>query len=187
MIKVVIDTNVVVSATLVDHGPSAGILNLATNKRVQMCVSPAILAEYEKVLRRPRLKLDPARITGLMALIRSTSTEVFPSGILKISKPENLQRRGGQPLLRMRRGRGCRLFNHRQHTGLQQGPRDHQNHHTEELHRPGCAPTRPRRAITPIPKLRDEDEFKSEYDCPSLQLDHLNCRLNRPILVLLFG
>ena len=88
MIKVVIDTNVVVSATLVDHGPSAGILNLATNRKVQMCVSPAILAEYEKVLRRPRLKLDPARITGLMALIRSTSTEVFPSGTLKISKDE---------------------------------------------------------------------------------------------------
>ena len=88
MIKVVIDTNVVVSATLVDHGPSAGILNLATNRKVQTCVSPAILAEYEKVLRRPRLKLDPARITGLMALIRSTSTEVFPSGTLKISKDE---------------------------------------------------------------------------------------------------
>jgi putative PIN family toxin of toxin-antitoxin system len=85
---VVIDTNVVVSAALVDYGPSAGILNLATNRKIQMCVSPAILAEYEKVLRRPRLKLDPVRITGLMALIRSTSTEVFPSKALRISKDE---------------------------------------------------------------------------------------------------
>lgn len=55
MIKVGIDTNAVVSATLVDQGPSAGILNLATNQKLQMFVSPAILAEYEEVVRRPRL------------------------------------------------------------------------------------------------------------------------------------
>ena len=88
IIKVVIDTNVVVSATLVDQGPSAGILNLATNKRLQMFVSPAILAEYEKVLRRPRLKLDPARITAVLALIRNTSTEVFPTQTVTISDDE---------------------------------------------------------------------------------------------------
>ncbi len=88
MIKVVIDTNVVVSATLVDQGPSAGILNLATNRKLQMFVSPVILAEYDKVLRRPRLKLDPTRISAVMALIRRTSTEVFPSRTLRISQDE---------------------------------------------------------------------------------------------------
>jgi len=88
MIKVVIDTNVVVSATLVGQGPSAGILNLATNQKLQMFVSPVILAEYDKVLRRPRLKLDPTQISAVMALIRMTSTEVFPSRTLKISKDE---------------------------------------------------------------------------------------------------
>ena len=36
MIKVVIATNVVISATLVNQGPSAGILDLATNKKLQM-------------------------------------------------------------------------------------------------------------------------------------------------------
>lgn len=57
MIQVVIDTNVVVSANLVDAGPSAAIFDLATNRKlVLMCVSPAILTEYEEVLRRPRLK-----------------------------------------------------------------------------------------------------------------------------------
>jgi uncharacterized protein len=55
MIKVVIDTNVVVSANLVDAGPSAAILNLAVNQKVLMFVSPAVLAEYDEVLRRPRL------------------------------------------------------------------------------------------------------------------------------------
>ncbi len=47
MIQVVIDTNVVVSANLVDAGPSAAIFALATNRQlILMCVSPAILAEY---------------------------------------------------------------------------------------------------------------------------------------------
>lgn len=72
MIKVVIDTNVVVSANLVDEGPSSAIFNLTTNKKILMCVSPAVLAEYEEVMRRPRLKIEPAKITGAMELIRST-------------------------------------------------------------------------------------------------------------------
>jgi putative PIN family toxin of toxin-antitoxin system len=74
MIKVVIDTNVVVSANLIDEGPSAAILDLAANKIILMFVSPAIFAEYEEVLRRPRLKLDSARIADSLAVIRNTST-----------------------------------------------------------------------------------------------------------------
>ena len=52
MIKVVIDTNVVVSANLVDEGPSAAIFHLAINPKIQMYFSPAVLAEYEEVLKR---------------------------------------------------------------------------------------------------------------------------------------
>jgi putative PIN family toxin of toxin-antitoxin system len=91
MIKVVIDTNVVVSANLVDEGPSAAILDLAANKIILMFVSPAILAEYEEVLRRPRLKIESARIADSLAVIRNTSTEVVPTHILKISahEPDN--------------------------------------------------------------------------------------------------
>jgi uncharacterized protein len=59
MIRVVIDTNVVVSANLVDEGPSAAILSLAIDKRIRMFVSAAVLSEYEEVLHRPRLKFDP--------------------------------------------------------------------------------------------------------------------------------
>ena len=53
MIRVVIDTNVVVSASV--------ILSLAIDRRIQMFVSAAVLAEYEEVLHRPRLKFDPKR------------------------------------------------------------------------------------------------------------------------------
>ncbi len=65
MIKVVIDPNVVVSANLSDEGPAAAIVSLATNKKILMFVSPAVLAEYEEVLHRPRLKLDPAKIAAV--------------------------------------------------------------------------------------------------------------------------
>src|SRR5438034_4258153 len=89
MIKMVIDTNVVVSANLVDEGPSAAILDLAANQKIQMFISPAVLAEYEEVLHRARLNLDSARITATLAVIRSTSTEVLPIITLKLSAHES--------------------------------------------------------------------------------------------------
>ena|SRR5579872_3424412 len=86
MTPVVIDTNVVVSANLVDEGPSAAIFQMAVNQKlIQMCISPAVLAEYEEVLRRPRLKLTPARIAGALTLIRSAARMIHPTGTLKIS------------------------------------------------------------------------------------------------------
>lgn len=53
MIRVVLDTNVVVSAALIDEGWTSAIFDLATNKQILMLISPAILAEYEKVLHYP--------------------------------------------------------------------------------------------------------------------------------------
>jgi predicted nucleic acid-binding protein len=49
MIRVVIDTNIVVSANLKDYGLPAAVLDLATGRKVKMFVSPAVLAEYEDV------------------------------------------------------------------------------------------------------------------------------------------
>jgi uncharacterized protein with PIN domain len=62
MIRVVIDTNVVVSANLVNEGPSATIVSLAINKRILMFVSTAVLAEYQTVLSRPRRRRCQRRV-----------------------------------------------------------------------------------------------------------------------------
>lgn len=78
-IKVVLDTNIVVSANLVDEGPSAAILALALNKNILMVVSPAVLEEYEKVLHRARLKLDPAKVAAVLALIRKNGLLANPT------------------------------------------------------------------------------------------------------------
>lgn len=89
MIRIVVDTNVVVSGTLIDEGLPSAILDLAANKRILMVVSPAIMAEYEAVLRRPRLKIAPARVDRVLSVIRKTSSLVKTSGTLAISCDES--------------------------------------------------------------------------------------------------
>jgi putative PIN family toxin of toxin-antitoxin system len=91
MIRVVIDTNVVVSANLVDEGLPAAILDLAANKRILMCVSEAVLAEYKEVLERPRLKLAPQRIARSLSVIRKKSLLVKPARTVTVIKddPDN--------------------------------------------------------------------------------------------------
>jgi putative PIN family toxin of toxin-antitoxin system len=90
MTRVVIDTNVVVSANLVDEGPSARIFDLAVNRKlIEMCVSPAVLAEYEKVLRRPRFQFTAAKIDDTLKLIHAVARLVHPTKTLKISKDES--------------------------------------------------------------------------------------------------
>ena len=54
MPKVVIDTNVVVSALLTPHGNSAKVLDMVFNEKLKPCYCAEILAEYTKVLSRPR-------------------------------------------------------------------------------------------------------------------------------------
>ena len=92
MIRVVIDTNVVVSANLVAEGPSAAILSLAINKKILMFVSAPVLDEYGKVLNRPRLKFDPVRIAGVLFDIRNASEMVTPTRMIdeiKNDRPDN--------------------------------------------------------------------------------------------------
>lgn len=55
--KVVIDTNVLVSAALKDRDPEAVILFVASQSDIEWIVSPAIAAEYREVLARRKFGL----------------------------------------------------------------------------------------------------------------------------------
>lgn len=57
--RVVVDTNVVVSAILRDRNPERAILHLIGNPECEWIASEEILAEYREVLRRPRFGLAP--------------------------------------------------------------------------------------------------------------------------------
>src|SRR5664279_3868241 len=89
MIRVVLDTNVVVSAALSGDGPPAAVLDLALGKHILMLVTPAMLAEYEKVLQYPKLKLDPARIAAFLSDIRRASRPLTTGRTLSISRDES--------------------------------------------------------------------------------------------------
>ena len=55
--KVVIDTNVLVSAILKDRDPETVILFVAEHDDMEWIVSPEIMAEYRQVLSRPKFGL----------------------------------------------------------------------------------------------------------------------------------
>ena len=55
--KVIIDTNVLVSAALKDRDPEAVILFVVEQPDFEWVVSPEILVEYKEVLSRPKLRL----------------------------------------------------------------------------------------------------------------------------------
>src|ERR1019366_3930180 len=60
--RVVLDTNVVVSALLKPQGREDQVLRLALAGRLLLCVSPQVLAEYSRVLSSPKFKFQPERI-----------------------------------------------------------------------------------------------------------------------------
>jgi len=55
MIRIVIDTNILVSAILTPKGNPAKILKLVLEGKLNLIISPAILEETQQVLRYPRL------------------------------------------------------------------------------------------------------------------------------------
>lgn len=79
MIRVVIDTNILVSALLQPEGLPAAVLMLALSGEVQLCLSDAVFAEYDEVIRRPHLKRPPEVIEGTLQSIRKLGHWVKPS------------------------------------------------------------------------------------------------------------
>ena len=72
MIRAVFDTNVIVSALLQSLGPSSRLLLRCFDGLIQLCVSGSVYAEYEDVLRGPRLARDTEIIAGTLQTIRQT-------------------------------------------------------------------------------------------------------------------
>jgi putative PIN family toxin of toxin-antitoxin system len=80
MIRVVLDTNIIVSALLQPIGPSAQIFVLALGQAtVQLCVSGAVYAEYEEVISRPRFRRDQGTIDETLRAIREKGIWVRPT------------------------------------------------------------------------------------------------------------
>jgi hypothetical protein len=75
-LRVVYETNVIVSAALKPGGLPASLVALAMAKAVRLFLSPAILEEYDAVLKRPKFRLDPKAVeasSGISETPRSWS------------------------------------------------------------------------------------------------------------------
>lgn len=70
MHRVVLDTNVILSAMLTNFGPAAVIVGLVLSRRLALAVDEDILDEYEEVMGRPRFGIDPRDRMIIMERLR---------------------------------------------------------------------------------------------------------------------
>ena len=70
--KVVIDTNIIVSGLLTPYGNSAEIIRLIVNGNLTLCFDSRIYAEYHEVLDRPKFNCDKEKISTLLKEIEFT-------------------------------------------------------------------------------------------------------------------
>ena len=91
MIRLVLDTNILVSANINDEGLEALVVSLGLNKKVQLCVSEPIFKEYEQVLSYPRLNCVSEEITRFLERLRYASIFVTPTQAVSASldEPDN--------------------------------------------------------------------------------------------------
>lgn len=74
--KIVLDTNVVVSGLLNPFGPPGEIVRLVAAGEIALCFDPRILSEYEEVLKRPKFGFRAALMEALIDFIRMTGSSV---------------------------------------------------------------------------------------------------------------
>jgi putative PIN family toxin of toxin-antitoxin system len=88
MIKVVLDTNVIVSAHLKADGLERLVLNLALVERIHLYISTEIFAEYVQVLHRSKLKINPDWADESLKLITARAKFIRPTRRLSVSPDE---------------------------------------------------------------------------------------------------
>ena len=84
-LRLVVDTNVVVSAALKPDGLQRTVILLAITRPARLYVSTPILAEYRDVLSRPELQIRKGLRQQLLQLIRRRSHAVTPQRRLQVT------------------------------------------------------------------------------------------------------
>ena len=84
-LRLVVDTNIVISAALKPDGLQRTVLLLAITKPARLYVSPAILTEYRDVLSRPELHIRKGLRHQLLQIIKSRSHTVTSAWHLQVT------------------------------------------------------------------------------------------------------
>jgi len=91
MIRVVLDTNVLVSALLIQEGTEAAVVSRIIEGKLIWCVSEAVLAEYAAVLERPKFeRIDPAKIDSALAVAHTGEMSIITRKVARSpDEPDN--------------------------------------------------------------------------------------------------
>jgi uncharacterized protein len=84
-LRLVIDTNVLVSAALKSEGLQRTTFLLAITKPARLYVSPPILEEYAEMLSRPELSIRKGLRLQLLQLIKNRGRLVTPSRRIEVT------------------------------------------------------------------------------------------------------
>ena len=88
MSRLVLDTNVVVSAFLAPRGNEGRVLRLALSPDHQLFVSQVIVDEYVRILGKPKLDLRPIDLEAFYASLKQRASWVQPEHRVHISPDE---------------------------------------------------------------------------------------------------
>ena len=78
-LKVVYDTNIIVSAALKPGSIPASLVALAIARHVRLFLSPAIFEEYREVLKRPKFGFNPRTVDAFLRDLTRAATTVRPT------------------------------------------------------------------------------------------------------------
>src|SRR5437867_13396433 len=86
--KIVLDTNVLVSGLLRSQGNPAQVVALVLAGAVQVCLDERILAEYDEVLARPRFQFEPQRVREVLDKLGADGLAVDATAIPHLDLPD---------------------------------------------------------------------------------------------------
>jgi len=88
-LRIVLDTNVVISAAIKSTGLEGHIVELVIARELALYVSTEVIAEYEAVFARPKFaRINPVHIGRLLQLLKDEATMVAPRVRVTESKDE---------------------------------------------------------------------------------------------------
>lgn len=92
--RIVLDTNVVVSGLLNPHGKPGIILQMVVSRAVTICYDARIIDEYREVLLRPKFPISEAEVDAILEHLKATGHLVATSPL-----PQKLPDPDGEPFL----------------------------------------------------------------------------------------
>jgi len=75
--RIVLDTNILVSGLLNPNGTPGRVVDLILGRRLVLLYDDRVLGEYEDVLARPQLEISQVSATAVMSLLRLTGERII--------------------------------------------------------------------------------------------------------------